>query len=67
MMLPNTMEIILIPQGEPHPVVQEEFLPLACIKSYGAKGPFRQSDVSHADVMENINGVSLSQCLENVG
>ena len=30
------------------------------------KRPFRQSDVNHADVMENINEVSLSQCLEKV-
>ena len=31
-------EEILNPQGELHPLVQEELLPLACIESYGANG-----------------------------
>ena len=31
-LLPNTMDIVLNPQGEPHPLVQEEHLPLACIR-----------------------------------
>jgi hypothetical protein len=66
-LLPNTMDIILNPQGEPHPLVKEGHLPLAAWPVSGrimAQRPFRQHCVHHAEVMEKINRVGLFQCLE---
>ena len=65
-LFPNTMDIILNPQGEPHPLVQQGHLPLAAWPASGRvmaqkpKRPFRQSGVNHGDVMENVNGTSVS-------